>query len=114
MAKWQQVAVVAAVVLLGAGCGKLCTPVVSPSNASVLTCTTQQLSAKAPDGCTPGVSWAVAAADAGTVDASGLYTAPKQVPAPAQVSVAATSLDSPGAAGHATLTLSTALPSTVT
>jgi hypothetical protein len=72
---------------------------------------TQQFSATVQNSANPGVTWAVTGGDAnGTIDTSGLYTAPAVLPNPARVTVAATSMADTSKSGTATVNLQTPTP----
>ena len=69
---------------------------VSPASSSVLTGATQQLTASVIGTSNTAVTWTVqgsgcSASACGTVDGTGMYTAPPAVPSPATVTVTATS-----------------------
>jgi hypothetical protein len=83
---------------------------VSPADAKVLTCSKATFTAAVTGAMNPAVTWSVSPAAAGTVDASGGYTAPKSTPTPPNASVTATSVEDPSVSGSATLTLATAFP----
>jgi hypothetical protein len=63
---------------------------ISPASASVITSHQQQFTATVSGG--GAVAWSLAPASGGTIDASGLYTAPSNVPSPASATVTATSV----------------------
>ncbi len=73
------------------------TVTVSPPSASVLLGETQAFAAAVTNTANTAVTWSVngipgGSAAAGTIDATGLYTAPANLPSPASVSVEATSV----------------------
>jgi hypothetical protein len=76
---------------------------ISPASASVITSHQQQFTAAVSGG--GAVTWSVAPASAGTIDASGLYTAPANVPAPPTATVMATSVADASKAASATVTI---------
>ncbi len=78
-------------------------PVVSPSTVSVVQGMTQQFNSTV-----QAVTWT---ASAGTISASGLFTAPAQVPNPATVTITAT--DASSKTGSATVTILSNVPPTV-
>jgi hypothetical protein len=94
--------------------------VVSPSSASVPAATVRSFFASVTGTTNKAVSWqvnGVAGGDAtvGTVDASGIYTAPAVVPSPAAVTLTAVSQADTTKSGSAALTIALGLtPSTVT
>lgn len=81
---------------------------VSPSTLDMLTCTKQTFTAEVHGTCDTSVAWT--ASGGGSIDATGLYQAPIQVPTPAQVTIAASSKADPTKKGASTVTLHTALP----
>jgi uncharacterized protein (DUF1800 family) len=92
------------------GSGATATPALSvsvvPANISLLAGATQQFQATVSGNADQSVTWTVnntAGGDAtvGTIDASGLYTAPAAVPAGGSVTVAAISAVNPAARGMA-------------
>jgi hypothetical protein len=78
---------------------------VTPQTASVLTCSTETFTAKVTGAGSPTVTWS---AEEGTIDASGVYTAPRQVPAGASDEVTAQA--EADVTAQAEITLSTAHP----
>jgi hypothetical protein len=83
---------------------------VSPSSASVGTFLTQQFTPTVTGTTNTAVTWAVNGvvggnATVGTIDASGLYTAPGTPPASSTVTISATSAADPTAVGFATVTI---------
>lgn len=93
---------------------------VSPATASLFadeagntwpaSATQQQFSATVNNGSSQTVTWAVNGGSAnGTIDSTGLYTAPAIVPSPAAVTVTATSTQAP-TPGSATVTINPASP----
>ena len=92
---------------------------VAPSAVSVQTGLTQQFTATVSNTSNTAVDWqvnGVAGGDAtnGTISASGLYTAPAVVPAPAAVTVTAVSQADTTKSGSATVTVINPPPVTVT
>lgn len=90
--------------------------VVSPSTASVVVGQTQQFTATVTGTTTTSVTWSVTGG--GSINTSGVYTAPATVPAGA-VTVTATSQDGSNTTGTATVTITPAIsvsvtPSTIT
>lgn len=78
---------------------------VAPAAASVLLGSTQLFTSAVTGSSNPAVTWSIASG-AGAIDASsGLYTAPLQMPASANVVVKASSNASPGSFATATVTL---------
>jgi hypothetical protein len=102
-----------AAVLLLAGCksgtaGKVVSVSVSPTDVNVVVGTTQQMTATVVQTFNTAVTWSVAGGSAnGTISSTGLYTAPATVPAPAQVTITATSQKDTSKSGIATLTITT-------
>ncbi|HEX6501936.1 MAG TPA: hypothetical protein VF011_01725 [Terriglobales bacterium] len=87
---------------------------ITPTSASVFTNGNQQFTARVSGTTNPQVSWNVNGtpggnAITGTVDGTGLYTAPAAVPNPATVSVGAVAQADPSKSASATVTV---LPST--
>ena len=83
---------------------------VSPTSASVPTGTTQQFKASVTGTSNTAVAWSVAGAGCsgaacGTINSSGLYTAPAVVPSPATVTITATSVADPTKSGAVNLTI---------
>ncbi len=83
---------------------------VSPVNASVPTGTTQQFNASVTGTSNTVVGWSVAGAGCsgvacGTIDSSGLYTAPGAVPSPGAITVTATSVADPTKSGAVNLAI---------
>ncbi len=90
------------------------TVAVSPMTASVRVLNQLQFMAAVSGTATQTVTWSLsgagcAGAACGTIDVTGLYTAPGTVPAPATVTVTATSTVAPASMGTSTVTL---LPAT--
>lgn len=95
----------------GGGGGTAVSITVTPPAADVLTCTTEPLTATVTGTTNTAVTWKVEGdAKHGSVDEKGLYTAPIQVPAPADATVTATSEADPTRSASSKLTLWTALP----
>ena len=84
---------------------------VLPASATVQTGSAQQFTATVtPSGTNQSVNWSVSGegctdADCGTIDASGKYTAPENMPSPPTVTVTATSEADSTKAAAATVTL---------
>ncbi|HLJ24162.1 MAG TPA: hypothetical protein VKT71_08655 [Candidatus Acidoferrales bacterium] len=98
---------------------------VAPANASVPLGGSQAFAATVEGTQNPAVSWSVnripgGNAAAGTIDASGVYTAPADLPVPASVSVSATSAADPSKSAAAAITVTSSFsvlvsgPSSVT
>jgi len=83
---------------------------VSPASADVLTCSTKTFAAAVVGSDDTSVTWSVTPSGVGSIDATGVYTAPIATPSPDGVSVMATSVADPTARGTATATLATAFP----
>ena len=110
----------AAVVIL-AGCksgtaGRVVSVSVTPTGVNIVVGKTQQITATVTETSNTAVTWTVVGGSAnGTISSTGLYTAPATVPAPAQVTVMATSQKDTTKSGSATLTITTTSgPSNVT
>ncbi len=118
----------AAVVFLG-GCAQAILPggpgdpggagltalTVTPSGTSIRGVTQQQFSAKTGDGSKPAVNWSVNAiaggnATFGTIDASGMYTAPEFPPAPNSITISAVETANSSRLGNASVTLNNPVP----
>lgn len=83
---------------------------VSPATASVLLGGTSQFTAVVSNTTNTGVTWSVngvtgGSGAAGTISASGLFTAPQNLPQPATVTVAATSAADSSASNSAAVTI---------
>ncbi|MDR3414017.1 MAG: DUF2341 domain-containing protein, partial [Formivibrio sp.] len=65
----------------------------------------QQFTAGVTNTSNTGVTWAISPAGAGSIDATGLYTAPSTIPVQLVVTVTATSQFDPTKSGSATITL---------
>lgn len=86
------------------------TVAVAPASAGLNTGATRQFTASVGGTANPAVAWSVAGIVGGnpvvgTISASGLYTAPATVPAPATVTIRAASLADPAVGANATVTL---------
>ncbi len=86
------------------------TVTVSPESASVKVGTAQQFNATVLGGTNTSVTWTLSGAGCsgstcGTIDASGLYTAPANVPTPATVTVKGTAVADPTRFDTATVTV---------
>ena len=118
----------AAVVLLS-GCAQVILPgdpgtaggpaltalTVTPSGTSIPGVAKQQFAAKTGDGSKPAVNWSVngiAGGDAtfGTIDASGMYTAPEFPPAPNSITISAVETSDIRKLGNASATLNNPVP----
>jgi hypothetical protein len=76
----------------------------------VTTAQSKQFTATVTGTANSAVTWSVNGiaggnGEVGYIDATGLYSAPSTVPTPATVDVAATSVETPSAAGHAAVTV---------
>ncbi len=72
---------------------------------------TQQFKATVANSTNQSVTWAVTGGSAnGTIDTTGLYTAPPALPSPSNVTVTATSAADPTKSGPATVNLLTPTP----
>jgi hypothetical protein len=83
---------------------------VTPASTSVVTGATLQLNASVVGNSNTAVTWAVQGAGCnapacGTVNGTGLYTAPSAVPSPSTVTVTATSSADPSKTGSASLSI---------
>jgi len=83
---------------------------VAPASTSVVTGATQQITASVVGTSNTAVTWTVQGAGCsalacGTVDSTGLYTAPSAVPSPAVVTVTATSSADPTKTGSASVAI---------
>ncbi|HUO59804.1 MAG TPA: hypothetical protein VMU24_03985, partial [Candidatus Acidoferrales bacterium] len=92
---------------------------VSPGTAQVNAGASTQFAATVTGASNPIVIWSLSGAGCvgitcGTINGSGLYTAPKTAPNPAVVTVTATSLANSNATGSATVQVAAATPVTVT
>src|ERR1700742_4159774 len=112
---------VLSLLVLLAGCktgtaGKVVTVSVDPTGVNVVIGKTQQFNATVRDTFNTAVIWSVAGGGGnGSISGTGLYTAPKAQPTPAQVTVIATSVKDPTKTGTATITVTTSSqPSNVT
>jgi hypothetical protein len=95
-------------------CGAISVTVAPPS-ATVSTGEGQQFLATVDGSANQNVTWDVNGvvggnATVGTIDPTGLYTAPASVPSPATVTVTATSVADPTASGSASVTINLAVP----
>ncbi len=90
----------------GSGGGGPVAVEVTPKMVDALTCTTTPFSATVTGTSDTHVTWDAAS---GTIDKSGLFTAPITVPATPNVTVTATSVADPSAKGTGSVTLSTAI-----
>jgi uncharacterized protein (DUF1800 family) len=122
------VMLVALVVLLG-GCAQAILPsdpgaaggpgltalTVTPSSASIPGVAQQQFTAKTGDGSKPAVNWSINGiaggnAALGTIDASGMYTAPEFPPAPNSITISAVETSNTSRLGNASVTLNNPVP----
>jgi uncharacterized protein (TIGR03437 family) len=78
---------------------------VTPAVTQLTAGQTVQLSASVSGNANTGVRWSNAPAQMGSVNLTGLYTAPSAVDGPTQVTVTAQSFATPDAAGSATITV---------
>jgi hypothetical protein len=84
--------------------------IVTPASTSLVTGATQQFNASVVGTSNTAVTWTVqgagcSAAACGTVNGTGLYTAPSAVPSPATVTVTATSAADPSKTGSASVSI---------
>jgi DNA-binding beta-propeller fold protein YncE len=99
----------------GIGLSSGITVTVRPGTATIGTSETFKFQAVLTNDATPNdVNWTVKETNAGTVDASGLYSAPAAIPNPATATVVATSKLDPNQTGSATVTIVTAAASVFT
>ncbi|MFZ1010564.1 MAG: Ig-like domain-containing protein [Candidatus Sulfotelmatobacter sp.] len=84
---------------------------VSPTTAALYAAQTQQFTATVTNATSTGVNWSISAA-VGSINSSGLYTAPSTVTSTQTVTVTATSQADLSVAGTATITL--AVPPSIT
>ena len=75
---------------------------ISPGNVTVAPSATQLFTATVTNSANTSVTWS---ASAGTISASGLYTAPAVPPSPASVTIKATSVASPSSSGTTTASI---------
>jgi len=114
------IAVAAALAACAGPTGSVVTPIsvqVAPATASVQTGQTQQFTATVSGTTNTAVTWQVSSASAsapsiGTINSSGLYTAPANVPTGGTVTITATSQADASKTGTATATV-TAAPAVV-
>src|SRR5258708_4015134 len=83
------------------------TVTVTPNNESVVVGGTRQMTATVSGLMSSSVTWS---ATVGSINATGMYTAPPAVPNPASVTITATSTVDPTAAGSAVLTIKAVAP----
>ena len=81
---------------------------VSPSTVTLNEAGTQQFTATVVNASNTSVNWTMSPAGVGTVDATGLYTAPSSLPAQQTVVLTATSVADPTKLASATITLAPA------
>jgi uncharacterized protein (TIGR03437 family) len=79
---------------------------VSPSSATLTAGQTQQFAATVTNTTNAAVTWSLNPAGVGSIDSTGLYTAPSTVTSSQKVTVTATSVADPTKTGTATVTLS--------
>jgi len=79
---------------------------VSPTSATVSAGQTQQFTATVTNATNTAVTWSLSPAGSGTIDSTGLYTAPSSVTSAAKVTVTATSVADTAVSATATVTLS--------
>jgi hypothetical protein len=100
----------------GAGGGPALTALtVSPSGASIPGVAQQQFAAKTGDGSRPAVNWSVNGiaggnATLGTIDTSGMYTAPEFPPVPNTITITAAETSNANRLGNASATLNNPVP----
>jgi len=87
---------------------------VNPTTATLFGTQTQQFSATVVANGSTAVTWSVSPSGAGTVDSTGLYTAPASVPVAQTVSVTATSVTDITKSASATVTLNPPAPPIIT
>jgi Big-like domain-containing protein len=78
---------------------------VFPNSASLYTGQSQQFSAKIYNAASQSVNWTIQPAGVGTINDSGLYTAPPSIAAQSSVAITATSQAAPSASNTAVITL---------
>jgi Concanavalin A-like lectin/glucanases superfamily/Domain of unknown function (DUF2341)/NHL repeat len=78
---------------------------ISPLTATLYEGQAQQFSARVTNTSNTAVTWSIGAGGAGSIDASGLYTAPPAVPAQQTVTLTATSQANAAVSASATVTL---------
>ena len=79
---------------------------VSPSSATLTAGQTQQFAATVTNTTNAAVTWSLNPAGVGSIDSTGLYTAPSSITASQKVTVTATSSADPAKTGSAAITLS--------
>lgn len=100
----------------GAGGGPGLTALtVTPSGAAIPGVAQQQFAAKTGDGSKPAVNWSINGiaggnATLGTIDASGMFTAPEFPPAPNSITVSAVETSNTSRLGNASATLNNPVP----
>lgn len=87
---------------------------ITPTTASLITSTTEQFNSTVIGNSNQGVNWAVNGiaggnSTVGTINSTGLYTAPNTAPSPATVTVTATSQAQSSASASAVVTITQAL-----
>lgn len=87
---------------------------ISPTSASLFSSQTQQFSATVVANGSSAVTWSVTPSGTGTVDSTGLYTAPASIPASQTVTVTATSVADITKSASATVTLNPPAPPVIT
>lgn len=103
-------------ILPGTGSGSGLTALtVTPTGVSIPGVAQQQYAAKTGDGSKPAVSWSVNGiaggnATLGTIDASGMYTAPEFPPAPNTITISAVETANTRELGNASATLNNPVP----
>jgi hypothetical protein len=78
---------------------------VSPTNAALQAGRSQQFIANVINASNSAINWSISPADAGTIDSTGLYTAPASVPAQPVVTITASSVLDPNAKASALVSL---------
>jgi hypothetical protein len=91
---------------------------VGPANATVVTGTTQQFNASVTGTSNTALTWSVTGAGCsgvacGTINTTGLYTAPAAAPSPATVTITATSVADPTKSGAVNLTIGASVKTSV-
>jgi len=76
-----------------------------PSSVNLGSSQTQQFTATVADPTNPGIAWTLTPANAGSITASGLYTAPSSIAAPQSVTLTATDQANPNLFQTATINL---------
>jgi hypothetical protein len=98
----------------GTGAG-LTALTVTPSSATIAGVTQEQFTAKTGDGSKPAVNWSISgiaggSAVLGTIDATGMYTAPEFPPTPNLINISAVEISDTRKLGNASATLNNPVP----